>query len=176
MSAPHTAGVAAIYLEENPSASPQQVQSALHNATTKNAVSDAQSSNDDILYNLFTNPPSGYINGPTQVNEGEQETWSVNVYSGSGNYSYSWQKRISQDAPWQGACSGTGDSCTTSFEDNAFGDAYANIRVFVTDTKSGKQEVMTADLVVKEDADDGDDDNGGGGGCTTSNDVSYICP
>lgn len=176
MASPHSAGVAALYLEDHSSASPQQVQNALLNATTKNVVADAQSANDHLLYNLYTRPPSAYISGPTQVNEGEQGTWTVSASGGSGNYSYSWQKRVSQDSPWYGACAGAETSCTTSFEDNAFGDAYANIRVFVSDESSGKQDIAKTDVVVKEDADDGDDDNGDGGGCENDTDLNYICP
>lgn len=169
MAAPHVAGVAALYIEENPSASPKQVRGSLYSASTKNVVGDAQSTNSDLLYNLYEPPPNASILGPTQVDEGDPETWTVNVSDGSGNYSYSWQKRVSQDAPWYGTCSG-GSSCTTSFQDNDPGDAYANIRVFVTDQSNGKDDTAVKDIVVIED--DGNDD---GGGCQSSIDPNKIC-
>ena len=42
MASPHTAGVAALYLEQNPAASPQQVSSALADWTTKGRVSSVR--------------------------------------------------------------------------------------------------------------------------------------
>lgn len=53
MASPHTAGVAALYLESEPSASPTRVSTALYEATTKNIVTDALSENAHLLYNLF---------------------------------------------------------------------------------------------------------------------------
>jgi PKD repeat protein len=51
MASPHTAGVAALYLEQNPAASPQQVGSALAEWTTKDIVSTAGSTQrGDLLF------------------------------------------------------------------------------------------------------------------------------
>lgn len=51
MSSPHTAGVAALYLQGNPSASPASVRTALFNLTTKNVVTGASSTpNKHLLY------------------------------------------------------------------------------------------------------------------------------
>lgn len=169
MAAPHVAGAAALYLEGNPSSSPKQVRSALYNASTKDVVGDAQSANNDLLFNFTFLSPNASILGPTQVDEGDSETWTISVSNGSGNYNYSWQKRVSQDAPWYGICSG-GSSCTTSFEDDSPGDAYANIRVFVTDQLTGRDDTAIKDIVVIED--DGNDD---GGGCQSSMDPNKIC-
>jgi subtilisin family serine protease len=57
MASPHTAGVAALYLEANPSATPQQVRDALFEATTKGKVSSANSTNNHLLYSRFAPPP-----------------------------------------------------------------------------------------------------------------------
>jgi subtilisin family serine protease len=50
MASPHTAGVAALYLQTNPSASPAQVESALRALTTKDAIPDSRTANNDLLF------------------------------------------------------------------------------------------------------------------------------
>jgi subtilisin family serine protease len=59
MASPHTAGVAAIYLEQNPGAASSSVVGALRNATTKGVVTDALSSANHLLFNLYTGTGSG---------------------------------------------------------------------------------------------------------------------
>lgn len=56
MAAPHVAGTAAMYLEDNPSATPQQIRDFILQYATKNVVSDAQSANDHLLYSLLNHP------------------------------------------------------------------------------------------------------------------------
>jgi len=53
MAMPHTAGVAAIYLEGNPGASPAEVFSALRAATTKDVVTMAAPGENHMLHSLF---------------------------------------------------------------------------------------------------------------------------
>jgi aqualysin 1 len=53
MASPHVAGVAALYLQGNPGAAPQQVRDALYGLTTKNIVTDAQSANNHLLFTNF---------------------------------------------------------------------------------------------------------------------------
>jgi len=50
MASPHTAGVAALYLQSNPGASPTAVRDALFNLTTKNKVTNARSTNAHLLF------------------------------------------------------------------------------------------------------------------------------
>jgi subtilisin family serine protease len=50
MSAPHTAGVAALYLQGTPSASPAAVRQALFNLTTKGKVTSANTANNHLLF------------------------------------------------------------------------------------------------------------------------------
>jgi subtilisin family serine protease len=50
MSAPHVSGVAAMYLEANPTATPQEVRDAIYDATTKDIVTNSNSTNDHLLY------------------------------------------------------------------------------------------------------------------------------
>lgn len=50
MATPHTAGVAALYLEDNPAASPSAVRTALYDATTKGVVTSSSTANNHLLY------------------------------------------------------------------------------------------------------------------------------
>lgn len=54
MATPHTAGAAALYLQANPGASPQQVRDALYNATTKGIVTSSSTANNHLLYTFFS--------------------------------------------------------------------------------------------------------------------------
>lgn len=56
MASPHTAGVAALYLQANPGSTPQQVRDALYAAATKGIVSSSKTANNDLLYS----PPGGF--------------------------------------------------------------------------------------------------------------------
>ena len=64
MASPHTAGVVALYLQDNPSATPAGVASALINNSTANKVTSAGTGSPNrLLYSIFgggtTPPPSG---------------------------------------------------------------------------------------------------------------------
>jgi subtilisin family serine protease len=50
MASPHVAGVAALYLETNPGASPAQVFAAVYDATTKGIVTNSSTANNHLLY------------------------------------------------------------------------------------------------------------------------------
>ena len=52
MATPHTAGVAALYLETNPGAAPSTVGTALYSATTKGVVNSSRTANNHLLFNL----------------------------------------------------------------------------------------------------------------------------
>jgi subtilisin family serine protease len=52
MAAPHAAGAAALYLQANAGATPQQVRDALYALTTKNIVSSSNTANNHLLYSL----------------------------------------------------------------------------------------------------------------------------
>jgi subtilisin family serine protease len=53
MATPHTAGVAALYLQSNPGASPASVRTALFNLTTKNVVTSSSTTNRHLLFTNF---------------------------------------------------------------------------------------------------------------------------
>src|SRR5690606_2250124 len=61
MATPHTAGVAALYLEANPGATPAALRTALYDATTKGIVQSSNTTNNHLLYSLLdggTPPPN----------------------------------------------------------------------------------------------------------------------
>lgn len=83
MATPHVAGVAALYLQNNTSASPSTVRNAIVNSATQGVVSNAGSGSPNLLlYSLFDGssppPPSGC---------GLPEKYSGSL-SGSGDYDY----------------------------------------------------------------------------------------
>lgn len=53
MASPHVAGVAALYLDQNPNASPSQVEAAIENAAIPNKVTDAKTGSPNLLLNNF---------------------------------------------------------------------------------------------------------------------------
>jgi subtilisin family serine protease len=53
MATPHTAGVAAQYLQTNPSASPATVRTTLYNLTTKSIVTSSSTTNNHLLFTNF---------------------------------------------------------------------------------------------------------------------------
>lgn len=53
MATPHTAGVAALYLQSNRSASPASVRTALFNLTTKGVVTSSSTTNNHLLFTNF---------------------------------------------------------------------------------------------------------------------------
>jgi subtilisin family serine protease len=64
MAAPHVAGVAALYLQVNPGASPATVAQAIHDASTKNIVTSSNTANNHLLYSLFGSAPPPPANSP----------------------------------------------------------------------------------------------------------------
>jgi subtilisin family serine protease len=53
MATPHTAGVAALYLQGNPGASPATVRTALFNQTTKSVVTSSSTTNNHLLFTNY---------------------------------------------------------------------------------------------------------------------------
>jgi subtilisin family serine protease len=96
MASPHVAGVAALYLANNPSATPAQVTTALiNNSTPSKVTSPGTGSPNRLLYSIFGGtppppPPTGqtYSNG-TDVAIGDNTTVNsaITVSGRSGNAS-----------------------------------------------------------------------------------------
>ncbi|HEX8361402.1 MAG TPA: S8 family serine peptidase [Longimicrobium sp.] len=53
MASPHVAGVAALYLQSNPTATPLQVRDALFAATTKSVVKNSSTTNNHLLFSAY---------------------------------------------------------------------------------------------------------------------------
>ena len=93
MASPHVAGVAALYLASNPSATPAQVTSAIVNASTPNKVTGAQTGSPNrLLYSLFsggtTPPPTGqtYSNAADyQIRDNATISSPITVSGRTGN-------------------------------------------------------------------------------------------
>ncbi len=56
MATPHTAGAAALYLQENPGVTPQQVRDGLYTRSTKSIVTSSKTANNHLLCSLATCP------------------------------------------------------------------------------------------------------------------------
>ncbi len=70
MASPHVAGVAALYLGENPGASPAQVQAAIENAAVAGIVTDAKTGSPNLLLQNFdADGGGGPVDPPTGGNE-----------------------------------------------------------------------------------------------------------
>lgn len=79
MASPHVAGVAALYLANNPNATPAQVEAAIENAATSGKVSDAKSGSPNLLlYSLFdgSTPPPPPPPGGNELENGVSVTFS----------------------------------------------------------------------------------------------------
>ena len=79
MASPHVAGVAALYLAENPNASVSQVTQAITDAATPNKVSDAKSGSPNLLlYSIFdgSTPPPPPPPGGGELENGVAESIS----------------------------------------------------------------------------------------------------
>ena len=71
MAAPHTSGVAALYLQSYPNASPAQVRDALYVATTKGKVTGSSTADNHLLYSVLGQAP------PANVSPTASYTWST---------------------------------------------------------------------------------------------------
>lgn len=87
MAAPHTAGVAALYLQANPSASPTAVRDALYDATTKSIVTSSSTANNHLLY-------MGFLNAPTSPENRSPTAGTVSLTANAGT-SASWTPAVS---------------------------------------------------------------------------------
>jgi subtilisin family serine protease len=83
MATPHVAGVAALYLQSNPSASPATVRSAIVSSATSGVLTSVGSGSPNLLlYSLLTAPPPP---PPSGCSLPENYTGSL---SGTGDYDY----------------------------------------------------------------------------------------
>jgi subtilisin family serine protease len=81
MASPHAAGVAALFLESNPSASTQAVYDFITTSSTKSVVTNSLTTNNNLLYSLGTST----IN-PNPVDPGTGITLSANGFKEKGKW------------------------------------------------------------------------------------------
>lgn len=72
MASPHVAGVAALFLQDNPTASAQAVYDAVSNLSTKNIVTNSRTDNNHLLYSLFDGSGSGGDDGGDTGDGGDE--------------------------------------------------------------------------------------------------------
>jgi aqualysin 1 len=99
MATPHVAGVAALYLQWNPSANPYRVAADVrYYATTgKIALSSTSAANftqNRLLYTAFIGVPvlTTYIDGPTSVRASQTNMWYARPSGGWAPYTYQWYR------------------------------------------------------------------------------------
>jgi serine protease len=98
MASPHVAGVAALYLAVNPTATPSQVTTALINNSTSGKVTDARTGSPNrLLYSLFSgDPPPPTDNTLTKgvavtglsASTGNSLNYTMSVPAGSSNLNF----------------------------------------------------------------------------------------
>jgi len=94
MATPHTAGVAALYLQAHSADTPQQVRDALYAATTKGVVTSSNTANNHLLFNM--NSGSSQTNAPpsasfTHTTSGLTATFTDTSTDSDGTFaSWSW--------------------------------------------------------------------------------------
>ena len=90
MASPHVAGVVALYLSENPTASPNAVTNAILGATTKNIVSDPMGSPNRLLYSRVVSEPvpSPVGKAPSGTISDTTPTYTWTSVTGATSYNY----------------------------------------------------------------------------------------
>ena len=79
MASPHTAGVAALYLEAHPGASPAAVTGAIAEATTKGVVGSSRTANNHLLFSLIPNSAPTAADVSASGETGQVIGWSPAV-------------------------------------------------------------------------------------------------
>lgn len=97
MASPHVAGVAALYLQSNPSASSQTVYNFLTETSTKNVVTNSNTTNNHMLFSLGTATMN-----PTPEPQPEEPIAGIQLSGTGTKVSGRWRASLT----WTGATSG----------------------------------------------------------------------
>ena len=110
MASPHVAGAAALYLQNDPSATPATVGSAIINSATIGRLSGLGAGSPNLLLYTgggTTTPPGSSpvavtITGTEDIYafSSRSYTWTANPSGGDGTYTYQWQYRLATSTTW----------------------------------------------------------------------------
>lgn len=90
LAAPFVAGVAALYLQRNPGASPSAVATELTNRATSGRLQNIGSGSPNrLVFSIM--PLSVYISGPSYIETSGSYTWEAMPSNGDGPYAYEWR-------------------------------------------------------------------------------------
>lgn len=118
MASPHVAGVAALYLDANPTATPAQVETAIESAATSGVVSGPGSGSPNLLlYSLIGAPPPpstpihGSISGSSSSQGGR---WTATATIVVHDASHATVAGANVTITWSGGASGTSNGTTNA--------------------------------------------------------------
>ena len=124
--APHVAGVAALYLQQHPLATPAQVRTAILSWATPNRLTNIGAGSPNLL--VFAPPPTTVsMSGPSALPSAGTYTWHAHPGGGNGTYTFQWDVRYWGTTAWEAL--GTASSQALSFTG---GDADFELRVTAT--------------------------------------------
>jgi subtilisin family serine protease len=89
MASPHGAGVAALYLQGDPGASPSKVLDAVLGSATFGVIQDTRGSPNSLLY-AFPVYFAINVTGPNSISSFGNHTWEAMPEGGDGSYTYQW--------------------------------------------------------------------------------------
>lgn len=147
MASPHVAGVAALYLQNNTSATAQEVYDAITQFSTKNIVTNSRTTENHMVYSLLSdsgNDDDGTTNAPPTASFTVECTDLTCNFDGSGS---SDSDGSITDYSWTFGDGNSGSGSTVSHSYNAEGTF--NVTLTVTDnegaTGSTSQDVVVSD-------------------------------
>ena len=148
MASPHVAGGAALFLEHNPNATPQQVYDALTANSTKNIVTSSSTTNNHMFYTLgfgdgSQEPPPANNQDPVADFTFTTDDLTANFDAGK---SYDPDGSI-QRYDWNFGNGSTGTGVTTSHTYAA--DGTYNVTLTVTDNEGAKNSTTQSVAVTK---------------------------
>ncbi|MHB1297828.1 MAG: S8 family peptidase [Gemmatimonadaceae bacterium] len=124
--APHVAGVAALYLQEHPQATPAQVRTAVLSWATPSRLTNIGTGSPNLL--VFAPPPTTVsMSGPSALPTAGTYSWDAHPGGGDGTYTFQWDVRYWGTTAWESL--GTASSQALSFTG---GDADFELRVTAT--------------------------------------------
>jgi subtilisin family serine protease len=121
MASPHVAGAAALYLQNNPGATPQQVYDFISANSTKNKVTNSKTTNNHLLYTLG-NTSDGGDNGGGETNQAPTASFTFTTQ----------ELTTSFDASASSDPDGTIASYAWNFGDGSTGTGVTTTRTYAT--------------------------------------------